>query len=130
MRVWFDADINSERAREAARASFITGETIDISRSGIAILVPSIRIMEKYLVGQERPVNVEIDLPNGKVRLKVMGKRYEKVGVHISTERFLVGAQILSFEEGHQEVYETFLKLGNRRGKRAAASRSLELGID
>src|SRR5688572_18567626 len=94
IKLWFDADVPSERAQEAARAACIIGETIDVSRSGIGFLVPSIRTKEKYLVGQERNVNVEIDLPTGKVYMRVLGKRYKKVGIHISTERFLVGAAI------------------------------------
>ena len=128
MKVWFDPDTNTDRAREAARAACILGEMVDVSRTGIGFLVPSIRVKEKYLVGHERKLNVEIDLPTGKVQMRVMGRRYEKVGVHISTERFLVGAHILSITEADKENYETFLRNGNRRAKGTAAS--LELGID
>jgi hypothetical protein len=127
IKIWFDADVNTELAREKARNSCILGETVDISRSGIAFLVPSIRLKEKYLVGQERHLNVEIDLPTGKVFMRVIGRRYEKVGVHISVERFLVGAQILDLKGNDRENYEVFLKNGNRGLKRAG---SLELGID
>lgn len=127
MKVWFDSDTNTERSRDAARAACILGETVDISRTGIGFLVPSIRVKEKYLVGHERSLNVEIDLPTGKVYMRVMGRRYEKVGVHISTERFLVGAHILSLSGADKENYETFLRNGNRGAKRAG---SLELGID
>ena len=128
VKIWFDPDINSESAREIARQNCILGETADISRTGIAFLVPVIRLKEKYLVGHERMLNVEIDLPNGKVYLRALGKRYEKVGIHISTERFLVGAHIYSLEGQDREIYETFLKNGNRRMK--AQARGLELGID
>src|SRR6188474_2761460 len=76
IKVWFDADGNSELARERARAACVFGETVDISRTGIAFVVPSIRVKEKYLVGQERNLNIEIDLPNGKVNLRAIGRRY------------------------------------------------------
>ena len=128
LKVWFEPEINSERARTAARSACILGETADISRTGVAFIVPSIRHNEKYLVGHERTLNLEIDLPTGKVHLKVIGKRYEKVGMHISTERFLVGAHILSLTGADKENYETFLRYGNRRTKRTSGS--LELGID
>lgn len=127
VKIWFEPEINSERARELARSSCILGETYDISRSGIAMVVPSIRLREKYLVGHQLTLNVEIDLPTGKVHMKVLGKRYEKVGVHISTERFLVGANIVSLTGTDKEIYETFLKRGHR-GRRTTGS--LELGID
>ena len=128
LKVWFDADVNSERAQELARSACILGETVDISRSGIGFLVPSIRLKEKYLVGQERNLNIEIDLPTGKVQLRAIGRRYEKVGIHISTERFLVGAQITDLEGADKENYETFLKNGNRRLK--TAPRELGLGVE
>lgn len=128
MKVWFDPDVNTERAREAARSACIFGETVDISRTGIAFLVPAIRVKEKYIVGHERDLNIEIDLPTGKVNLKAIGRRYEKVGMHISTERFLVGAHILKLEGPDKEIYETFLKRGNRATRGAA--QSLELGVD
>lgn len=127
VKIWFEPEINSERARELARAACVLGETFDISRSGISFVVPSIRVKEKYLVGHERTLNVEIELPTGKIYMKVMGKRYEKIGVHVSTERFLVGAHILSLVGDDKETYETFLKRGHR-GRRATGS--LELGID
>lgn len=128
IKLWFDADVSSEYAQEAARAACIIGETIDISRTGISFLVPSIRTKEKYLVGQERKVNVEIDLPTGKVYMKVLGKRYKKDGIHISTEKFLVGAAICDLEGADRENYEAFLRMGNRGPK--APARGLELGID
>jgi len=128
VKVWFDPDTKTERAIEAARAACIMGETVDISRSGIGFIVPAIRSKEKYLVGQERPVNVEIDLPNGKVYMRVVGRRYEKVGIHISTERFMVGAEIIELTATDKEIYETFLTNGSRMNKAPRAK--LELGID
>jgi hypothetical protein len=129
IKIWFDADMKTERGEEAARNACILGETVDISRTGIAFLVPAIRIKEKYIAGHGRNLNVEIDLPNGKVYLRAVGRRYEKVGMHSSTDRFLVGAQIESLVGQDKETYETFLQNGNRRMAKTHA-RSLELGID
>jgi hypothetical protein len=128
VRIWFDPDSKTERALDAARAACILGETVDLSRTGVGFLAPSIRVREKYLVGHERPLNIEIDLPNGRVRLRAIGRRYEKVGVHISTERFLVGAHILSISDPDKETYESFLRKGPKVAKRPHGN--LELGID
>jgi hypothetical protein len=128
VKIWIEPDINSERARELSRSSCVLGETYDISRTGIAFIVPSIRLKEKYLVGHELTLNVEMELPTGKVHMQVMGKRYEKVGMHISTEKFLVGANILSLLGTDKEIYETFLRRGHRGTPRTTGS--LELGID
>jgi hypothetical protein len=125
IKVWFDPDTKDQRAQELARASFLAGETVDLSRTGVAFIVPAIRIKEKYLVNQDRPLNIEIDLPSGKVRLRALGKRYEKVGIHISTERFLVGVEITSIAPADKEAFDMFLK-----GRLRRPSAQLELGID
>ena len=128
IKIWFDPDVNTEQAREAARNACVIGETVDISRTGIAFLVPSIRVKEKYLVGHERNLNVEIDLPTDKVHMRVIGRRYEKVVVDSSTEKFLVGAHILSLAGTDKEIYDSFLRNGNRGLKNL--SRNMELEID
>lgn len=115
IKIWFDRDVTiSGRSIEDADPASITGETVDLSLTGISFIVSSIRLKEKYLVGHERPLNVEIDLPTGKVKLRAMGRRYEKVGKHISVERFLVGAHIISLKGPDKENYEAFLRNGNR----------------
>jgi hypothetical protein len=101
----------------------MTGETYDMSGSGIAFVVSSIRVMENYLVGQERVLLAELDLPGGKVKMKVLGRRYEQVGVHLSTEKYLVGAEIVHISE----AYEHFLKFGRTTPK---ATAQMQLGID
>jgi hypothetical protein len=63
------------------------------------------------------------------VNLQAIGCRYEKVGIHISTEKFLVGAHILSLTGTDKENYERFLRNGNRTRQKPVAA-SLELGID
>lgn len=128
MRVWFDPDINTPNNREIARNMALPGETVDLSRTGIAFLVNSIRVQEKYLVGQDRKLNVEIDLPSGKVEMQVVGKRYEKVGTGSNAEKFLIGATIVKLESDSNAVYDHFLRKGSR--PRGGSAGSLELGVD
>ncbi len=126
IKVWFEPDMSTGRLHGETIPACILGETADISRTGIGFIVPSIRIKEKYLVGQERNLNIEIDLPTGKIFMQAVGRRYEKVGIHISAERFFVGAHILSLSGTDRENYETFLTNGNRGPKTATR---LEIGI-
>ena len=128
LRVWFEPETNSPHQREVARNMAISGETVDLSRTGIAFLTSSIRINEKYLVGQDRKLNIEIDLPSGQVVMQVVGRRYEKVGANASTEKFLVGVHIVRIESESNAVYDHFLRHGPGRRKKAAVG--LELGLD
>ena len=105
---------------------FIAGETTDLSSSGIAFIVSSIRVKENYLVGEGRVLNAELDLPNGKVLMKIIGQRYEQVGEHISTARYLVGASIKEMTDENREAYNEFLRLSGKKGNTG----SLKFGID
>lgn len=97
--------------------SFLSGETTDMSRCGIGFVVSAIRIKENYLVGHDRKLIAEIELPNGKVKMTILGKRYEKIGLHLSTERFMIGAEILDMNPHDREVFEHFIKFGPKQRK-------------
>ena len=125
VKVWFEPEKSSGRLKQSTENLYISGETHDLSSSGIGFLVSSIRIKEFYLVGENRVLNAEIDLSGAKLRMKIIGQRYEQVGIHISTSRYLIGASICQMEEADREVYEHFLRHGD-----ASKKGSLALGID
>lgn len=125
IKIWFEPDKNTGRLKMPVENLVITGETKDMSRSGIGFIVSAIRIHENYLVGGGRILNAELDLPGGKIQMQIVGMRYEEVGQHISTARFLVGARITQMSDENREIYEYFLRHGNKRKKGSFA-----LGID
>lgn len=92
----------------------IAGETKDLSASGIAFIVPSIRLREYYLVGENRTLRAELDLPGGKIRMQIVGVRYEQTGIHDSSVSYLIGAKILFIEPAEKEIYEEYLKCGGK----------------
>ncbi len=128
VRVWFEPDVNTPHNRQIAKNMAIPGETVDLSRTGVAFIISAIRINEKYFVGQERKLNIEIDLPSGKVEMQVVGRRYEKVGIHLSTEKFLIGSHIVKIESESNAVFDHFLRHGS--GRKKSGRGGLELGID
>lgn len=97
-----------------------------MSKTGIAFIVPAIRLREYYLVGERRTLNAEIDLPSGKIQMQIVGQRYEQVGKHISEARFLIGATIIRIDAQQREAYEEFLQFGKKRNK----AKGLALGIE
>ena len=121
----FETDRNTGRLQNPLESLFITGETKDLSQTGIAFVVSSIRLKENYLVGEGRTLNAELDLPSGKIKMQIVGQRYEQVGKHISTANFLVGAKILRMTTENRELYQDFLRSGRKR-----KAGSLKLGID
>jgi hypothetical protein len=133
VKVWFEPEEQRSgklKIPQSAKNLFVRGETHDLSRSGIAFVVPSIRLRENYLVGDNRPLVAELDLPNGRAQMKIVGRRYELVGEHLSVARYLIGASIEDITAENLEIYEYFLKHGNRAAAAAATKSSLQFGID
>lgn len=112
VKIWIEPTGKSAKPKTPAEPIFIWGETQDLSAAGIAFEVPSIRIKENYLVGDCSTLNAEMDLPAGKVRMQIVGQRYEQVGEHLSAARYLIGASILRMKAEDREIYENFLLQG------------------
>ena len=119
VKVCFAPEKNPHNIQGRCDDSFLAGETVDLSETGLGFIVSSIRIKEKYLVGQERVLKVELDLAGKKVSMRVMGMRYERVGIHSTTERYLVGAEITEMSDDDRQKYEFFLKNGKKLLKTA-----------
>ncbi len=108
--------------------AFLSGETTDISETGIGFIVAAIRIKENYLVGQDKKLNVELDDSGRKIRIQVQGVRYEKVGIHQSTERYLIGAQVVAVNEDDKDAYAHLLQNGPKADK--SLSSVLEVRVE
>jgi PilZ domain len=128
VKVCFAPEDNPHNITRTCDDLFLSGETVDLSESGIGFVVSSIRIKEKYLVGQERILKVEIELAGKKITMQVLGKRYERVDIHDSTEKYLVGAAITHMRPEDREKYEYFLKNGKKLLKTAGVP-ALEMGV-
>lgn len=128
IKVCFAPEKNPNNVTRTCEELFLSGETVDLSETGIAFVVASIRIKEKYLVGQERLLNVELELAGKKVRMQVLGKRYELVGMHDSTERYLVGASITEMSPEDAQKYEYFLRNGKKLLKTSGVP-AFEMGV-
>ena len=127
IKISFEPNGKTGKLSEPPQTLFITGETKDLSVSGIAFVVSSIRIKENYLVGGGRTLNAELDLPGGKVSMKIVGQRYEPIeNEHLSASKYLVGASISEMTDENREVYEYFLRSGGAKGNTGR----LKFGID
>lgn len=113
LRVPVTISLDSEKS-VTAKTLYIKGETKDLSKSGVAILIPTIRFREKYLVGENRTIYAELDLPNGKIKVELVGCRYEQqLGIHDSIATYLIGARIEKISDADRALYEEYLKYGD-----------------
>ena len=128
VRISFEAVKTTGNLHKTMEGLSISGEAADVSKTGIAFVVGAIRVKEFYLVGQDRKLLLELDLPGRKIEMKVVGRRYEKVGIHVSSERYLIGAEIVEMEESHRQAYDRFLRYGAKSPR--SRSPSWEMGVD
>lgn len=128
IRIWFDPDPHTSQTPESVRATALLGETIDLSRSGVGFMVNAIRINEKYIAGHSaEKINVEIDLPSGRVYMQLIGKRYERTNRRQGEESFFVGAAISRIDPESIAAYDHFLRYGDDRTIHSTGS---ELGLN
>ncbi|MGI8544602.1 MAG: PilZ domain-containing protein [Aridibacter sp.] len=111
IKISFEPNKNSGSVQKSLNELFIRGKTKDLSQSGIAFIVSAIRLREHYLVGEGHKLKAELDLPNGNIKMQIIGQRYKQTGEHISTTQYLIGAKILEMSDADQDAYNEFLKI-------------------
>ena len=112
--VSFAPETNTGRLKVKHEILSINGETKDLSATGIAFVVDSIRLREYYLVGENRVLDASLELPDAKIRMKLLGQRYEQVGEHLSVHKYLIGASIESMNQLDRDIYDNYLQNGNK----------------
>lgn len=98
-----DPHISSNPSR---RLASITGHTLDISETGVALVVPAIRIGEHYLTGADRTLLLKLELPDGPVSMSASPVRYED----LPDGGYLIGVRINSVDESDRERFNEFLR--------------------
>lgn len=98
-----DPRVSSNGARKLPK---LDGQTLDVSATGLALVVPAIRIGEHYLAGSDRKLHVKLELPTGPVEMKVASARYEGLE---DDSGYLIGAQILEMSDTDRASFEKYL---------------------
>ena len=88
------------------RLPSLNGPTLDVSSTGLALIVPAIRIGEHYLAGSDRKLYIKLELPSGPVELKVVAVRYESLE---DESGYLIGARIVEMSNPDRANFEKFV---------------------
>src|SRR5882724_683208 len=92
------------------RQAYLQGHTMDVSATGLALVLPAIRIGEHYLTGEDRRLWLKVDLPGQLIEMQVAPVRYESLDAHESERGYLVGVRITEISEEHRAAYNEHLK--------------------
>jgi hypothetical protein len=92
----------------AQRPRSIDGHTLDISATGLALVVPAIRVGEQYLMGENRRLEIRLELPEGTVAMQAIPVRYESL--EDGTENgYLIGVQVEQMTEQDRDQYIAYV---------------------
>jgi hypothetical protein len=91
------------------RLPTLDGHTLDVSTTGLALVVPAIRIGEHYLAGADRTLHVKLELPGGPVEMKVGTVRYESLEDSLEDTGYLIGARILEMSDADRSTFEKYV---------------------
>jgi hypothetical protein len=98
-----DLRISSNGSR---RLPTLDGYTLDVSVTGLALIVPAIRIGEHYLAGADRKLHVKLELPSGPIEMKVATVRYESLE---DDTGYLIGARIVEISASDRATFEKYV---------------------
>ena len=91
------------------QSASLKGHTLDVSMKGIALIVPTILLGEHHLIGENRKIRVQLELPNGAVEMQVVPIRYESLDEHKTETGYLIGAKIVAMDEADEERFTTYV---------------------
>ncbi|HEX5888782.1 MAG TPA: PilZ domain-containing protein [Pyrinomonadaceae bacterium] len=101
-----DPRVNTNGSR---RLPTLDGHTLDISTTGLALIVPAIRIGEHYLAGSDRRVYLKLQLPGGPIEMKVATVRYEALEETDEETGYLIGARIVEMADADRASFNKYL---------------------
>ena len=90
-----------------AHPATLSGHTFDASESGLGVILPAIRVGERYLVGEGHTLRVILKLPEAHARLYGTPVRYERLeAADADVGGYLVGIHLTEVTD---EDYATFV---------------------
>jgi hypothetical protein len=98
------------------RPSILEGHTLDVSQTGMSLVVPAIRIGEHYLAGADRRLWLKLELPSGPIEMEVTPVRYESMDESEIERGYVIGARVVEISEEARESFMGYVdKLMNRK---------------
>lgn len=91
-------------------APAMAGYLRDISKTGISLVVPSIRFGDRFLLSGHDPLRVRVELPGGAVNIQVSPVRYDRLEEEQSERRYLIGARITEMTASDREHLTRYIQ--------------------
>lgn len=89
--------------------SSLRGHTLDLSPTGLALIVSAIRISEHHLMGENRSLDLKLELPDGQIEMQVAPVRYETLDEHPSETGYLIGVKITEIHDEDRATLAVYI---------------------
>lgn len=110
------------RRNGARRPPTLEGHTRDISASGLALILPAIRIGERYLTGEDQILDITLEHADGPIRLHASPVRYEKLDESDAEKGYLIGVRIKEMSSDDRSRFMECMRTSPKEKLRAGAS--------
>ena len=88
----------------------LAGYTRDISATGLALIVPAIRIGGQYITGEGRTLDIILKLPSSTIKVKATPVRYSPLEAEGTDTGYLIGAQIVHMSDEDRARFDAYLQ--------------------
>ena len=91
------------------RSASLRGYTRDISADGLGLIMPAIRIGDRYLAGENCRLAITLELPDGPIQFTATSARYEPLDDPAELG-FLIGTHITTISDADRKLFLAFLR--------------------
>jgi hypothetical protein len=88
----------------------LAGYTRDISATGLALIVPAIRIGGQYITGENRTLEIILKLPTSTIKIRATPVRYSPLEEDGTDTGYLIGAQIVHMSDQDRTQFNAYLE--------------------
>lgn len=92
----------------------MSGYLRDISKTGLSLVVPSLRFGNRCLISGHYPLRVTVQLPNGVANIQVSPVRYDRLKEENLTRSYVIGARITQITEPDRDHLIQYIQKVNQ----------------
>ena len=105
---FFDPKLTREQLEHAP---YLEGTTSDLSASGLGLIVPAIRINDRYLTAPDQILHLLLELPSGQIEMRAAPVRYEQLDRERAPQGgYLIGVRITGMSDDARSRFHAYLK--------------------
>jgi hypothetical protein len=90
---------SKKSSSQLPQSSTMSGYLRDISKTGLSLVVPSLRFGNRCLISGHYPLRVTVQLPNGVANIQVAPVRYDRLKEEQLARSYVIGARITQITE-------------------------------